>query len=158
MSALAVPAVGHLFSAQPRSAAAGRDADLLLRRQLEGLLEFPARRRLFEELQELLAPEASTVWYGEDRLPVRRQAVLNATCFLANIPATHLDLEISPDSEGGLNFDWHRSEDQSLSIIIDGLGHLYYAAILGSVERVSGRLSFNDAVPEEILRLLRRVA
>ncbi len=158
MSALAISPNRSLWLMQSRTAAAGGDADTLRKRQLAQVIEFPPRLRLLQELRALLSPGAAEDWYGPGASPTSQQAAQETTSFLTELPASSLDLEISPDQDGGITLDWYRCEDRQLSITFDGSGQLYYAAILGPIERVSGRLPFYGSVPEEALRVLQRMA
>ena len=156
MSALATSPTAF-FLMQSRTAASGGDADGLRKRQLAEVIQFPPRQRLLQELRALLAPGAVEEWYGRDAFPVSQLAAQEATGLLAELPVSSLDLEISPDRDSGITLDWYRREDRQLSITFDGQGQLYYAAILGPVERISGRLPFYGSVPEEIIRILQRM-
>jgi len=107
-------------------------------------------------LAGLVDDQESIAWYGEGATPVSKNTLEPAARFLADLPAGFLDLEISPDEDGAVSFDWYGSDNKQLSVSLDEHGTLYYAAILGPIERVSGRLPFHDSIPEEIIRLLKR--
>ena len=156
MSVLCASANGYYFPTQPRTAAAGVEADALSRCQLHEVIKFPARQRLLSELAGLVDDQESIAWYGEGATPVSKNTLEPAARFLADLPAGFLDLEISPDEDGAVSFDWYGSDNKQLSVSLDEHGTLYYAAILGPIERVSGRLPFHDSIPEEIIRLLKR--
>ena len=158
MSVLAIHAESFLFLLQTRTSAAGSFATDFRRRQLSEVLRYPARQRLLDELQVLRDPQAVTAWHGDGAKPVLSDSWIAAIQFLSMLPPSFLDLEVSPDEDGCVSFDWYRNKGLQLSISFAGDGQLYYAAILGSVERISGRLPFHDSVPEEIIRLLRRIA
>ena len=158
MSALAISPAGFSLLMHSQTGAAGEDADGLRRRQFAEVIQFPARQRLLQELRALMSPGVVEDWYGLDAFSISQQAAREVTGFLTDLPASSLDLEISPDRDGGITLDWYRREDRQLSITLDGNGQLYYAAILGPLERVSGRLPFYGSVPEEIIRILQRMA
>jgi hypothetical protein len=158
MSALAAPASGSFFTFQSKTTAAGDDAIELGRRQLAQVVHFPARRRLLEEVQHFVSTSAVEEWFGAGAKPVNPLALDAATLFLMNLPASFLDAEISPEQDGGITIDWFRRADRQLSITFDYQGSMYYAAILGLIERVSGRVPFYGSVPEEIIRILQRLA
>lgn len=158
MSALAPPLDQHLFSLLRRTPTAGVDAEHLRRGQLAQSLREPARQRLVEELAALTVQGSVALWFGHDASPPRRESVEAATRFLMLLPARFLDLEISPELDRGITFDWYRSDDRQLSITLDARGQLFYAAMLGPIERMSGRLAFADALPDEIARILLRIA
>jgi hypothetical protein len=157
MSVLAVPAGHFLFPLQTPTAAAGSDATMLGKRRLDVALKYPARQRLLDELQMFLAPEEAADWHGNSANPTSADSWIAAVQFLSVLPPSFLDLEVSPEIDGCISFDWYRNKDRQLSISFAGDGCIHYAAILGPVERVSGRLAFHDSVPEEIIRLLRRI-
>ena len=157
MSVLAIPAGNFLFPLQTPTAAAGSDATVLGKRRLDVVMSYPARQRLFDELQALLDPEATTIWHGDSTNRTSLDSWIAAVQFLSVLPPSFLDLEVSPDLDGCVSFDWYQSKDRQLSISFAGDGRIHYAAILGAVDRVSGRLAFHDSVPEEIIRLLRRI-
>jgi hypothetical protein len=158
MSELVARPIGYFPNQQSHTNAASRDAGDLQNRQVDALLQYPARTRLLQELLELLEPEGPVAWYGEGATPVAKDAAEATSRFLAWLPNTYLDgLEISPDEDGGCILDWYRSNTHQLSIIFSGADQLYYAAILGPIERASGRLPFYDSIPQEIFRLLQRL-
>jgi hypothetical protein len=158
MSASVAPVLGSSFVFQSRTTAAGGDAIELGRRQLAEIVHFPARRRLLEEAEELVSGNAVEKWFGGGAKSATPLALHATTLFLMGLPASFLDAEISPDQDGGITIDWFRRADRQLSITFDDRGLLYYAAILGPEERVSGRLPFYGSVPEEIARILQRLA
>lgn len=157
MSVLAIPAGNFLFPLQTPTAAAGSDATALGKRRLDVLMSYPARQRLFDELQALRDPEAATNWHGDSANRISVDSWMAAVQFLSILPPSFLDFEVSPDIDGCVSFDWYRSKDRQLSISFASDSQIHYAAILGAVDRVSGRLAFHDSVPEEIIRLLRRI-
>lgn len=158
MSALAAPAPGGFFIFQSRTTAAGDDAIELGKRQLAQIVHFPARRRLLEEAHDFVSSSAVEEWFGAGAKPASPLALDAATLFLMDLPASFLDAEISPEQDGGITIDWFRRADRQLSITFDHQGSMYYAAILGPIERVSGRVPFYGSVPEEIIRILQRLA
>jgi hypothetical protein len=158
MSELVASPIGYFPTLQSHTNAASRDAGDLQRRQIDALLQYPARTRLLQELRELLEPEGPVAWYGEGATPVAKDAAEAASRFLACLPNGFLDgLEISPEEDGGCILDWYRSNTHQLSIVFNGTDQLYYAAILGPIERASGRLPFYDSIPQEIFRLFQRL-
>jgi hypothetical protein len=158
MSELVASQIGYFPILRSHTNAASRDAGELQKRQVDALLQYPARTRLLQELRELLEPEGPIAWYGEGATPVVEDAAEAASRFLACLPNSFLDgLEISPEEDGGCILDWYRSNTHQLSIIFTGADELYYAAILGPIERASGRLPFYDSIPQEIFRLLQRL-
>jgi hypothetical protein len=158
MSELVASPIGYFPTLQSHTNAASRDAGDLQKRQVDALIEYPARKRLLQELRELLEPEGPVAWYGEGATPVAKDAAEAASRFLACLPNGFLDgLEISPEEDGGCVLDWYRSNTHQLSIIFNGGDQLYYAAILGPIERASGRLPFYDSIPQEIFRLHQRL-
>ncbi|MCC6213132.1 MAG: hypothetical protein IT513_18995 [Burkholderiales bacterium] len=138
---------------------AGTPARELRNRQRLLQLYFPARERLAQELSNLLDPQVVASWYGTGTKPVDVAALAAALGFLSMLPPAVLaNLEVSPDNDGAISFDWFVGSDRQLSISLGAHGELHYAAVLGSVERVSGRLLFDDSIPEAIVRLLRRIS
>lgn len=138
---------------------AGTAANELRNRQRLLQLHFPAKERLAQELSNLLDPEIVSSWHGAEAKSVHIGALNAALRFLSMLPPAVLaNVEVSPDTDGAISFDWYVNNDKQLSISLGAHGELHYAAILGSVERVSGRLLFDDSIPEEIVRLLRRIS
>lgn len=159
MSEFVLSGQNGLFAPQPRTNTSGPDARALRQRQILEQFRYPAKERLSQELRNLLDPQVAATWHGSNTQPIAEAAVLAGLRFLSLLtPADLSDLEVSPDDDGCVSFDWYLRKERQLSVSISAEDHLYYAAILGSIERLSGRLPFYDAIPEEINQLLRRVA
>ena len=159
MSELVLPPYGAFGFSGERTALAGPAGKELQRRQQLFQFEYPARQRLAQELLNLIDPQVTASWHGAGANPARAQAVAAGLRFLLMLPSAFLaDVEISPDRDGAVSFDWFVNAHRQLSISFGPNGELHYAAILGSVERVSGRLLCDDSLPEEIARLLERIA
>lgn len=124
-------------------------------RQLQ--LHYPARERAAQEMMSFLDEQVATNWLGTASKAADIGAVQAGLRFLALLPPTYLTtLEISPENDGAIGFDWYVDAQRQLSIVLGASGELHYAAIVGPIERASGRLLFDDSIPEDIVRLLRR--
>src|SRR3990172_5194257 len=121
MSELVASPIGYFPTLQSHTNAASRAAGDLQKRQVDALLQYPARTRLLQELCELLEPEGPVAWYGEGATPIAKDAASAASRFLASLPNSFLDgLEISPEEDGGCILDWYRSNTHQLSVIFTG--------------------------------------
>lgn len=159
MSQLVLPSLAAYGFANTRTAFAGSVGKELQQRQREIQVSYPARERFAQELANLEDPTVTSSWYDGDASPARAEAIAAAMRFLLKLPTALLsDLEISPDRDGSVSFDWYVSPERQLSISLSADGMLHYAAILGPIERTNGRLLFDDSLPEEITRLLARIA
>ena len=58
--------------------------------------------------------------------------------------------------EGGLSFEWRKSDDMCLSVGVDKFGELTYAGIFGN-DIVYGVDSFSGILPGRVLDLILRV-
>lgn len=158
MSQLILQSFAPLGLSGERTVLAGPAGKELQRRQRGFQLKYPARERLAQELFNLVDPQVTASWHGAGASPARAEAVAAGLRFLLLLPRAFLaDVEISPDRDGAVSFDWFVNAQKQLSISFGPAGELHYAAILGPVERASGRLLFDDSLPEEIARLLGRI-
>lgn len=147
---------GFRISGTGVAGAAGQD---LQNRQRLLQLHYPAKERLAQELSNLLDPQVVASWLGTDAKPADIGSIRAGLRFLSLLsPAVLASVEVSPDSDGAISFDWFVSQEKQLSISLGPHGELHYAAILGPIERVSGRLLIDDSIPEEIARLLGRIS
>jgi hypothetical protein len=113
----------------------------------------------------------SDLWqvYMECRVPdwdgYGALAVSDETCQMARAVIEALSRELSSsqvpsagaEPDGQLTLEWYRSPRRLLSVSIDPMGYLHYAALIGASETYGTESFFGDAIPRTILDLIRRV-
>lgn len=95
-------------------------------------------------------------WDGQGALPVSPQTLHRVCQFLQALPARIPTASAGAEPDGSLTLEWYRCADCLLSVSIDAVGELHYAAMLGS-RRHYGTEFFVDEVPSNILSLIRQV-
>lgn len=106
-----------------------------------------------EELAEVWEECSQPDWDGYGALPVSDAAFEHACRFLLALPYSAKAPSVGALPDGSVSFDWQRARRHSLSVAIDGMGMLHYAALLGP-ERARGRAPFVDSIPATILQLI----
>jgi hypothetical protein len=128
------------------------------RHQQQLQLGYPERERLAQELSDFIDPQAVALWLGIGARAANPEAIRSGLRFLALLsPAYLAGMEVSPDGDGSISFDWYIGAERQLTINLGEQGELHYAAVIGTVERASGRLLFDDSIPDEIARLIGRI-
>ena len=158
MSELVLQSAGFGFRSAGTGYAGSASRDIQHRQRLFQL-HYPARERLAQELTSFLDPQVATSWLGASSKGADFPAVQAGLRFLALLPPTYLaNIELAPEIDGAIGLDWYLNPEKQLSITLSANGELHYAAIVGPIERASGRLLFDDSIPEEIARLLGRIS
>jgi hypothetical protein len=152
MTALAIPSQFGLFD-RLESPTAGSEAKKLKKsvvKAFESLKGDGARTSwVFQDLQNL-AHE-----YGK---AVHQSPVFGvAQRFLLAMPGSIAIPELDVDQDGEVVFDWRGSFSRMMTIALREDGRVSYAAHLSSTRTRYGEDQFVDAIPSEILELVRQV-
>lgn len=115
-------------------------------------IEQVLRDELAETWQECSQPD----WDGYNALPVTADSFANATRLLLSLPLGTQLPSIGAIPSGHISLEWHHSRRRTLTVTVDEVGDLHYAALLGP-GRVCGTEPFFDEMPTIILDLIARV-
>lgn len=105
---------------------------------------------VFDDLHALAA---------ENECNVREEATFTlALRFLLALPGDLPAPELSLDEDGEMAFDWRAEGPRLLHASLREDGRISYACWLGPNNREHGTKAFVDAIPEDIVRCIQRVA
>lgn len=96
-------------------------------------------------------------WDGDNAEPIEQDVYQYAYKFLEALPLGSPSPTISPEPDGQIAIEWHRSARQTLSVSISSTGDIHYAALLGTREAY-GTEPFFGEIPKAILDLVRHFA
>jgi len=133
-----------------------QDSTRLGRCQLHGSNVFGNESALRDELATVWEECREPNWDGFHALPVSRDALRSAYCFLESLPLGFPAPSIGAEPDGALTLEWHRSARRTFSVSVSPDDELHFAALFGP-NRVYGTEAFFGEVPESILDLIRRV-
>lgn len=111
---------------------------------------------LQDELLDLFSKHSSDNWDGYRAKAVTYEALAAAFNFLLMLPTLVPTPELSVDPDGRVVFEWYRSPRRVFSVAVEKDGRLTYSGLFGA-SQASGVESFENALPEEILRYVERV-
>lgn len=111
---------------------------------------------LQDELLDLFSKHSSDNWDGYGAKAINHEALTAAFSFLLMLPTLGPTPELSVDPDGRVVFEWYRRPLRVFSVAIEKDGRLTYSGFFG-VSQASGVESFENALPEEILRYIERV-
>ena len=111
---------------------------------------------LFDDLGQLANECAHPGWDGDGADPVLPSTIDQAVKLLRALPPGLSRPTLGVEPDGKSTFEWYTSPKQVLSVSVGSDGNLYFAALLGAA-RHFGREPFFGDMPDEILRLIRRV-
>jgi len=95
-------------------------------------------------------------WDGFGALPVSQETLRHAYVLLETLPLGFPAPSIGAEPDGQLTLEWYRSPRRTLSLSVDPVGDLHYAAIFGP-NRAFGTEAFFDEIPTSILQLIQRL-
>lgn len=107
---------------------------------------------LREAAEEASRPD----WDGYGGHPVSEATLAQALAFLDLLPTTLPGPEIAPHPDGEIAFEWWSGPRSSLTVSVNEMGRLSYAALFGPA-RQHGTEFLLDALPDPIARALRRL-
>ena len=112
---------------------------------------------LFHDLGQLAIECERPGWDGDGADPVLPSTIDQAVRLLRALPPGMSRPTLGVEPDGQITFEWYTSPKQVLSVSVCSDGNLYFAALLGAA-RHFGREPFFGDMPDEILRLVHRVA
>ena len=146
-----LPTAGVSATAKQVAEAVARDQQRLRESIMIGL-----DSAVFDELAAVFEECSQSNWDGHGALPVDRDTLRAAYCFLEALPLGTRAPTVSAEPDGHLALEWHQSLRRTLSVSISPDGELHYAALLGP-NRAYGTEAFLGDVPNTILDLIQRV-
>ena len=108
-------------------------------------------------LYEMYSECAQSGWDGYDARPVQHATVQQALSFLDALPVGLPTPSFGADPDGDVTVEWYKSPTKVVSVSVSPVGHLTYAALLGS-RRLSGAEFFVGQTPKQILELISDVS
>lgn len=127
------------------------------RRHLDNSFTFGLRTRgIYDDLYSISEEFRESNWDGYGAEPVSEAAYRFTYQFLESLPLGIPAPSVGAEADGHLTLEWYRSPDRLLSVSVGPDGVVYYAALLGASKR-SGTEPFNGEVPEDIVRIIRRL-
>ncbi len=116
-----------------------------------------ALRTAHEQLCDIFEECHEPGWDGYGAEAVSHRTYQYAYWFLKSLPPGIPMPTTGVEADGHLTFEWYRDPSRVLSVSISPEGDLHYAALLGRISRLSGTEPFLGDVPENILRIIRRL-
>ena len=107
---------------------------------------------LSEEVLEVCKGCTRPDWDGYGAKAISSVAVGNALKFLALLPLSTPEPEVTPEVDGTIGFEWYASDDDrvfSLDVSSDGL--LTYAGFFGEQAKTRGTEVLGTSVPQSIV-------
>ncbi|MCH8836395.1 MAG: hypothetical protein IIA60_01185 [Candidatus Marinimicrobia bacterium] len=88
-------------------------------------------------------------WDGFGALPVSEGAVSEATIFLKLLNNTNLPMpQISPEVDGGIEFEWYLPSNQIFTISFNGRNVLGYSGMFGKEDTFYGTSKIDSKIPD----------
>lgn len=117
---------------------------------------FAIHSRLLDELGEAWEECKHANWDGYGALPVTRDALRNAYCFLEALPFDFPAPTIAGNPNGFFALEWYRNPRRVISVNVTPDCLLHYAALRGA-NREYGTEAFYGDIPQAIFDAIRRV-
>lgn len=90
-------------------------------------------------------------WDGCGALPVSEGAVSEATIFLELLNNSNLPMpQISPEVDGGIEFEWYMSSDHIFTVSFNGKKILGYSGMFGEGNTFYGTSKIDSQIPDII--------
>lgn len=112
--------------------------------------------RVAEELKQLTLECGRENWDGHGGAPVAPETYEIARQLALALPENIPQPSTGVEADGHLTLEWYRDKRQVLSLSISPENNLYYAALIGESKR-SGTEPFKGELPDDILRIVRRI-
>ena len=98
-------------------------------------------------------------WDGYGAAPVSYNAYDAASRFAESLPFGVAIPEVSPEADGGIEFDWRTNDENQLSVSVNSSGIVSYAGYVNG-NGVQGQYNLNSVyrLPEEIVQGVEKVA
>ena len=103
-----------------------------------------------------VAEECSFVgWDGGKAQPVSHIVLTNAIKFMQSLPVGIKAPDVCAGPDGSISFEWYRAPMRDVSINISPDNNVYFAAILGTIQR-DGKESGKE-ITDDMLSLIQKV-
>lgn len=146
-------------TAQSESAAElARLVDRIREELLESFSVRDKAERAFDELEGVRSEASAEGWDGYEGKPMHPGAYLNAKLFIAALPTTAPQPEVSADPDGDVALDWYFGPRQALSVSIGSDGRCTFAWIRGHRTFRGTDWVDDDGIPENIANALWQLA
>lgn len=151
MSTLTYEAGYSLFERVPNTGVseASRQLEGSVSKYFQHFREGAERQQAFNELAGAVQGENAKL-ESADIHPL-------ACRFLNSLPSSLPSPSIQVDSDGEISFDWILGRNRMLTVTLGSYGKLSYAGIFGQGKKQHGVETFDDAIPETIIRCIERV-
>lgn len=114
--------------------------------------------RTFDELEEVRNEASAEGWDGYGGKPMSPDAFLNAKLFIAALPTTAPQPEVSADPDGDVALDWYFGPRKALSVSISSDGRCAFAWIRGHRTFRGTDWVDDDGIPENVANALWQLA
>lgn len=102
------------------------------------------------QLEMVCAEASESNWDGYGGRAVDLSTYDRARVFLALLPRTIPDPDITVDPDGEVSFRWQGAHGEAFSVSIAGSGRLSYAALFAPTDDNYGTIQFANAIPAPV--------
>lgn len=113
--------------------------------------------RLRQDIFRVAGECSKPGWDGYGAEPISAKTFLQVQRFINALPLGMPLPSVGAEADGHMTLEWYQNPSRVLSVSISPEGDVHYAALLGLPTRLSGTLPFLGEMPEEILRIVRRL-
>jgi hypothetical protein len=115
------------------------------------------RKQVYDDLYSAVANSRNAV-REKSIAGERTEDIYPLACrFLNSLPSNMPSPTVDIDPDGEISFDWCLGRNRMFSISLNGEGRLSYAGIFGAGKKQHGEESFDDAIPEAVIRCIQRL-
>lgn len=114
-------------------------------------------RGVLQDLDEIKEGCSHDDWDGYGAKSITTGAQSEAEKFLCLLPPTLPMPQISPESSGGIAFEWHKDKTHAFVVAFSGRGNIVFAGVNGVDNRLRGTVYFGDFVPTFLVENIRQV-
>ena len=113
-------------------------------------------RNVLEDLEKIRSTCSEEGWDGFDATPISDSVIQQAKAFLSTMPLDMHPIDVSPEPDGHISFEWYRATTRVLSVSVSPSGDMHYAAIIGPAKSY-GTEPFTGVFPCQISGLIDRI-
>ena len=119
-------------------------------------LDPQTQERLLDQLDEVCGRAKHPNWDRDGAAEVALSTYLQATRFIAILPAGLQAPSIEADVDGFIEFEWY-NDGRSFSVLVSASPVVLYAAYYNAHDRGSGRIVMHDKLPKHVISFIERV-
>lgn len=112
---------------------------------------------IITELIDVFNNHSTPNWDGYGAEPIFAIAYDDAVAFINALPTSIPLPEILPEPDGSIGLEWDNGANKTFTVLLNGKGLITYAGILGKCNKAHGTETFDDTIPENITRYLKRI-